>query len=92
MRRPPHGATSRPGPARPGNGYGRPLRVCPAANLGGTVEVGFWLERELEFELADARSNKPARDDLVGTIREARTLRASRREPRREQHRAPDHA
>lgn len=92
MRRPPHGATSRPGPARPGNGYGRPLRVCPSADLGGAFEVGFWLERELELELAEARSCERARDTLVATMGEARTRLASCREPRREQHRAQDHA
>lgn len=31
IRRPPHGATRRPPLARPGNGYGRPLRPGPPA-------------------------------------------------------------
>jgi len=40
MRRPPHGATSRPGPVRPAAGYGRPLgRPGPYLVLAGSSPV-----------------------------------------------------
>lgn len=84
MRRPAHGGTSRPGPARPGNGYGRPLRVRPSPALDDPVDPSFWLERELELELErtvlreqdDRDRAKPADQQLQG----------------RDPHRAPDRA
>jgi hypothetical protein len=33
MRRVPHGGTTRPPLARPGNGYGRPLKLGPPSQL-----------------------------------------------------------
>lgn len=61
MRRPAQGGTSRPGPARPGNGYGRPLRLRPAHIGRGepTTDPAWWFERELELELGrfDARDS-----------------------------------
>ena len=53
MRRPAQGATSRPGPARPGSGYGRPVRSGPVL-IGRdepTTDPAWWFERELELEL-----------------------------------------
>jgi hypothetical protein len=54
MPRPAHGATSRPGPVRPGSGYGRPLRNRPAGTSGAgeprALDLAWWLERELELE------------------------------------------
>lgn len=54
MRRPAHGGTARPGPARPGSGYGRPERSRPAP-IGRdemSTDPVWWFERELEFERA----------------------------------------
>jgi hypothetical protein len=57
MRRPAHGGTCRPGPARPGNGFGRPLRQRPLT-IGAhdpisphAIGPAFWFERELELLL-----------------------------------------
>jgi hypothetical protein len=53
MRRPAHGGTCRPGLARPGSGFGRPLRQRPltigASDGSHAIEPVFWLERELEL-------------------------------------------
>lgn len=42
MHRLPHGGTSRPGNARPGNGYGRPIRVRPEVRI--PEEPAPWLD------------------------------------------------
>jgi hypothetical protein len=57
MRRPAHGGTCRPGLARPGSGFGRPLRQRPLTigviDPTGPDAIGptFWFERELELAL-----------------------------------------
>jgi hypothetical protein len=53
MRRPAHGGTSRPGPARPGSGYGGPVRSRPVT-IGSDerrTDLAWWFERELELVL-----------------------------------------
>lgn len=62
MYRPAHGGTTRPGPARPGNGYGRPLRARPPTVRGARIDASFWLERELEFELRFAADGSTSSD------------------------------
>jgi hypothetical protein len=58
MRRPPQGGTSRPGPTRPGQGYGRSVRSRPVL-IGRTgvesTDPAWWFERELELGRLDAR-------------------------------------
>lgn len=48
MPRPPHGGTTRPGPARPGNGYGRALRIWPReiAAEAGQLDPPGWRDPE----------------------------------------------
>jgi len=59
MRRPAHGATSRPPLARPGNGFGRPVRPRPGARWRNpAVLAGFcsWDPQALvvaEIDLTD---------------------------------------
>lgn len=63
MRRPAKGATSRPGPTRPGSGYGRPVRSGPVL-IGGdgkTTDPAWWFERELELELGRLEALEPDR-------------------------------
>ena len=61
MRRPAHGGTSRPGPARPGSGFGRTLRNGPTA-IGPeerSIDPVWWFERELELERARLDALEP---------------------------------
>jgi hypothetical protein len=54
MRRFPHGVTTRPGPARPGNGYGRITRPGPdrvRASRLLKVEVAVEVVAEVEVDL-----------------------------------------
>jgi hypothetical protein len=49
MRRPPKGGTTRPMSARPGQGYGRPLRPRPTRDLAPRpwLDPAWWVEIEL---------------------------------------------
>jgi hypothetical protein len=51
MRRPAQGGTSRPGPARPGGGYGRLVRPALVTRTEQSTDPAWWFERELELEL-----------------------------------------
>jgi len=63
MRRPARGATSRPGPARPGSGYERPVRSRPApiGRAEHSTDPAWWFERELELELGRFEGLEPDR-------------------------------
>jgi hypothetical protein len=52
MRRPAQGGTSRPGPARPGSGYGRPVGSRPVlvTRTEQSTDPAWWFEREFELE------------------------------------------
>jgi hypothetical protein len=63
MRRPGQGATSRPGPARPGNGFGRPMRSRPVLIQRDerANDPAWWFERELELQLGRLDASEPDR-------------------------------
>jgi len=65
MQRPPHGGTTRPGPVRPGYGYGRPIRGCPReigpAEHPPWLDPAWWPEDDGDRSDVDARhtSDRP---------------------------------
>jgi hypothetical protein len=61
MRRPAKGGTNRPGLARPGNGYGRPLRPRPSRHVAARP----WLEDPEWWVAIEIPDETPVRDRVV---------------------------
>lgn len=63
MRRPAQGGTARPGPARPGNGFGRPVRLrgMLIRRDEQASDPAWWFERELELQLGRLKASEPDR-------------------------------
>ena len=67
MRRPAKGATTHPTQARPGMGYGRPLRPSPAPidRVELTTVLDAFLRGEPTVPVADGRSSVTSSDSLA---------------------------